>query len=187
MVVHTKLCPLCNRPLDSSRPIPDAHSIFLRQQTAVDYSCLSNVNNCLPTNVDGITERLGQFLMMELKHGEELSTGQKLMLCALAAVKEFTVLVIDCEWSPPNNKGARSFTPETFRYMDKDGVLGPVFPTSVKDFAARYDIWCRTPSHGVRPFVCSPEEFKAVYLKWLPGHYQQAAMEAVQAAREVSS
>ena len=49
----------------------------------------------LPSNVDGIAERNGHFLIMEWKRpGEKMSEGQKRMLQALAASPKFIVVVI---------------------------------------------------------------------------------------------
>ena len=158
-------------------------SIFLHQQTPTDFSCLRNVLNCLPCNVDGLTERLGRFLLLELKHGEQLSVGQDRMLKALAAISQFTVLLVECEWTPPNAKGGRDFTPQTFRVLGADGTLGPEFSTTRRDMAVRYDVWCRTPTDGERPFTCSAAEFEKTYLRWLPSDQQPAALTAVQSAR----
>lgn len=113
----------------------DVTSIFLGQQTATDFSCLKNDLNCLPCNLDGITERMGRFLVLELKHGETLSTGQERMLRALAAVPQFYVLLVDCEWSEPNNKNARSFTPLSFRVLSADGCAWP----AISDIRQRHE------------------------------------------------
>ena len=49
----------------------------------------------LPSNVDGIAERNGHFLIMEWKRpGEKASEGQKRLLQALAANPKFMVVVI---------------------------------------------------------------------------------------------
>ena len=49
----------------------------------------------LPSNVDGIAERNGYFLVMEWKRpGEKVSEGQKRLLQALAANSKFMVVVI---------------------------------------------------------------------------------------------
>jgi hypothetical protein len=49
----------------------------------------------LPSNVDGIAERNGHFLILEWKRpGEKMSEGQKRLLQALAANSKFMVVVI---------------------------------------------------------------------------------------------
>jgi hypothetical protein len=158
----------------------DTTSIFLHQQTPTDFSRLKNVMNILPCNLDGVTERLGQFLVLELKHGETLSVGQSRMLQAAAAIPQFTVLIVSCQWSPANEKGGRDFNPESFRVMGTDGALGPEYETNYRAFAVRYDIWCRTPKHGPRPFTCSLVEFQKEYLPWLPSDQQPRALSALE-------
>lgn len=49
----------------------------------------------VPSNVDGIAERNGYFLVMEWKrNGEKVSEGQKRLLQALAANPRFMVVII---------------------------------------------------------------------------------------------
>ena len=49
----------------------------------------------VPSNVDGIAERNGNFLIMEWKrNGEKVSEGQKRLLQALAATPRFMVVII---------------------------------------------------------------------------------------------
>lgn len=49
----------------------------------------------VPSNVDGIAERNGHFLIMEWKrNGEKISEGQKRLLKALAATPRFMVVII---------------------------------------------------------------------------------------------
>ena len=49
----------------------------------------------VPSNVDGILERNGQFLILEWKRpGEKVSDGQRIMLQALASKPDFIVLII---------------------------------------------------------------------------------------------
>ena len=51
--------------------------------------------NFIPSNVDGIAERNGYFLILEWKRpGEKMSEGQKRLLQALAANPKFMVVVI---------------------------------------------------------------------------------------------
>jgi hypothetical protein len=161
----------------------EVSSIFLQQQIPTDFSCLKNIFNCLPCNVDGITERMGCFLVFEIKHGEELSKGQAWMLQAWAGKPGCTILIINCQWTQPNAKNAREFQPESFSVLDATGNQTETFRTTVKDFAARYDAWCRAPQDGARPFTCSPEEFERDYLKMLPGCDQGRALVSVQEGR----
>jgi hypothetical protein len=49
----------------------------------------------VPSNVDGIAERNGQFLILEWKRPQEkVSDGQRIMLQALAAKPSFMVVII---------------------------------------------------------------------------------------------
>jgi hypothetical protein len=49
----------------------------------------------VPSNVDGILERNGQFLILEWKRpGEKVSDGQRIMLQALASKPSFMVVII---------------------------------------------------------------------------------------------
>ena len=49
----------------------------------------------IPSNVDGICERNGKFLIMEWKRpGEKVSTGQKILLQTLAKKESFMVAII---------------------------------------------------------------------------------------------
>lgn len=51
--------------------------------------------NLVPSNVDGILERNGQFLILEWKKpGEKVSEGQKRLLQAFAAKPSFMVVII---------------------------------------------------------------------------------------------
>jgi len=161
-------------------PAPrEVSSIFLQQQIPTDFSCLRNVLNCLPCNVDGITERMDCFLVFELKHGEELSLGQKRMLVSWASKPLCTILIINCTWTAPNAKNARDFTPESFSVLDANGTGGASYKTNPKDFAVRYDAWCRMPRDGARPFTCSAAEFEEDYLENLPGCEQADALQHI--------
>ena len=51
--------------------------------------------NFIPSNVDGICERKGKFLVMEWKReNEKISKGQEILLKALAAQTNFAVIII---------------------------------------------------------------------------------------------
>jgi len=53
----------------------------------------------MPTDIDGMVERNGHFLVIEFKpDGKSITTGQKIMLRRLSKLNEFTVLVI---WHEP--------------------------------------------------------------------------------------
>ncbi len=159
-------------------------SIFMHQQIPTDFSCLKNLLNCLPCNLDGITERMGRFLVLEIKHGEQLSVGQNRMLEALAALPQFTILIVNCEWTQPNTKGGRDFIPKSFRVLNADGTRGEEYPTNAEDMGVRYDIWCRTPTDGYRPFTCSVADFQKTYVEWLPGYQQAAALTSLKVRTE---
>ena len=67
--------------------------------THTDYSeflGLIELNPLLvPSNVDGILERKGKFLILEWKReNEEVSKGQQYMLQALASKPDFTVIIL---------------------------------------------------------------------------------------------
>lgn len=141
----------------------EKHSIFIHQQTPTDYSCLENGLKCLPCNLDGLTERNGRFLLMELKHGEEISGGQWRMLKALAALPKFTTLVVDCKRTPTNEKGGRDFLPIVFHLMDGDGLQAETYITNVDDFRARYLVWLQRPEDGALPFTLPADEWKVKY------------------------
>jgi hypothetical protein len=99
-------------------------SIFMHQQVPNDYGNLANELHSLPCNMDGVTERRGQFLVFDSKHGEELSEGQYRMLKEFASIPRFTVLVIDCTRTKSNEKGGRDFLPRVVRVMDVNGTQG---------------------------------------------------------------
>ena len=51
--------------------------------------------NFVPSNVDGICERKGKFLVMEWKRdGEKVSKGQQILLQSLASLHNFMVVII---------------------------------------------------------------------------------------------
>lgn len=62
-----------------------------------DFAGLIKTNpNFVPSNIDGIAERNGRFLVFEWKRpNESISMGQKMLLQALAASPEFTVIIIN--------------------------------------------------------------------------------------------
>lgn len=67
--------------------------------THIDYGALKGIitsnSNFVPSNIDGIAERNGKFLVMEWKRpNEKVSKGQQILLQKLASVPNFTVLII---------------------------------------------------------------------------------------------
>ena len=65
----------------------------------VDYGdligLLPNNPNFCPSDLDGIAERNGKFLILEWKRpGEKVSKGQQYMLQALAGKQDFIVLIV---------------------------------------------------------------------------------------------
>ena len=67
-----------------------------------DWACLDGcfgVTRIKPSDIDGIIERNGKFLVIETKlPGVEIPTGQDILLKALAAKEDFMVL---CVWGYP--------------------------------------------------------------------------------------
>jgi len=62
-----------------------------------DFTGLIKTNpKFIPSNLDGIAERNGRFLVFEWKRpNEKISTGQKILLQALSATPKFTVIIIN--------------------------------------------------------------------------------------------
>jgi hypothetical protein len=71
-------------------------NMFATHTDYADFKGLISANPAfVPSNVDGIAERNGHFLIMEWKRpGERASEGQKRLLQALAATPKFMVVVI---------------------------------------------------------------------------------------------
>jgi hypothetical protein len=71
-------------------------NMFATHTDYAEFKGLISANPALiPSNVDGILERNGQFLILEWKRpGEKVSTGQKIMLQALASKPDFMVVII---------------------------------------------------------------------------------------------
>tara|TARA_R110002126_G_scaffold277833_2_gene423917 strand:+ start:248 stop:619 length:372 start_codon:yes stop_codon:yes gene_type:complete len=68
--------------------------------THIDYGAFKGLiqknPNFVPSNIDGIAERKGQFLVMEWKRkGEAVSTGQRILLQSLASLHNFLVVIIE--------------------------------------------------------------------------------------------
>ena len=71
-------------------------NMFATHTDYADFKGLITANPAfVPSNVDGIAERNGQFLIMEWKRPrEKVSDGQRIMLQALAAKPSFMVVII---------------------------------------------------------------------------------------------
>jgi len=71
-------------------------NMFATHTDYADFKGLITANPAfVPSNVDGIAERNGQFLIMEWKRpGEKVSNGQRIMLQALASKPSFMVVII---------------------------------------------------------------------------------------------
>jgi len=74
---------------------------LMRNQNAshTDYAAfkglISKNPKFVPSNIDGICERNGHFLVLEWKRvGEKISKGQELLLKALAKTPKFMVVII---------------------------------------------------------------------------------------------
>jgi hypothetical protein len=121
-------------------------SIFHKPQYAEDFGFLDHP--CLPTNLDGLTERHGKFLVIEVKRGEEISTGQHIMLEQLSRQENFTVLVLNSRTQLPDSMNARQVIPYFYRLVVDGELQDPVF-TSEADFKQRYGKWFLTQKRDV--------------------------------------
>jgi hypothetical protein len=122
-------------------------SVFKRPQFADDWSFLQHTS--LPFNVDGmstrhLTERRGKFLFLEVKRGEEISTGQDIALSALSSIAEFDVIVLNSRVAPPDQMNGRAIIPFFYRVY-KDGELSDPVMTNEADFRQRYATWFKKP------------------------------------------
>jgi hypothetical protein len=113
-------------------------SLFHNKQYAEDWGFLKHTS--LPTNLDGLTERRGHFLLCEVKRGEEVSEGQRIMLDALARQDKWTVLIVYSRRLEPGEFNERPVVPWAYEV---------IMPSGEKE--------CRT---------CTPEEFKTRYASW---------------------
>lgn len=116
-------------------------SIFHKPQYAEDFSFLDHP--CLPTNIDGLTERHGKFLVIEVKRGEEISTGQHIMLEQLSQQPNFTVVVLNSRSQLPDSMNARQVVPYFYRLFVDGEMQDPVM-SDEKDFKLRYGKWFLT-------------------------------------------
>lgn len=121
-------------------------TMFTHQQRPTNFESLTNVNKWMPSNLDGITERLGRFLIFEIKRGEKVSIGQERMLLAFSKMPECLVLLVNSEYQI-DAKGGLEFLPMSYHIGVPSG-WGPLIKTTPEDFASRYEQWCRRPSGG---------------------------------------
>jgi hypothetical protein len=118
--------------------------IFKYPQYADDWGFLNH--RCLPTNVDGLTyhlvERKARFLLLEVKrNSEDMSTGQRIMLSALARIPQFTVILLHSRLAVSDDKNGRAVIPNYYHKMGTDGELGSIVMTTPEDFRGRYVGW----------------------------------------------
>jgi hypothetical protein len=135
------------------------NTYFKYAQVATDFSSLQN--KCLPTNLDGITERNGHFLVIECKHGnEQPSGGQAWMLRAFGGVPKFTVLIVHCEHVEADEKRTRPFIPVSYSIVTADCIQLQV-PTSIEDFRQRYQKWLDNSELGAKAFEQESKQWEA--------------------------
>jgi hypothetical protein len=117
-------------------------------QIPTDFGTLRH--KCLPSNLDGITERCGRFLVLEVKQANEwVSIGQERMLRALAALPQFDVMVVRCKTVNPDERGARPFFPIAYRFIEEDTATH----TTLERFVRMYSRWCSNPLLGKANFA----------------------------------
>lgn len=100
--------------------------------------------NCTiaPSDLDGLTERNRDFLVLEVKRGEEnFSNGQVWMLRKLSLVPRFTVVVVYSEHEIDPVTDSLLVVPSSFAVF-KNGELSEKIVTDPVDFAKRYGVWC---------------------------------------------
>ena len=95
----------------------------------------------LPSNVDGISERNGKFMIMEWKRPHErMSKGQEFLLKALAKTPNFVVIIIIGDTDNGMNI-------EKFYYlqpMGKNVLIG----SSTQEFKDYYTSWYEWANNG---------------------------------------
>ena len=72
------------------------HDGCWKEKNLLDFSVFTGLfpRNINFTDVDGLVELNGKFLLQEWKHQQGLPTGQKLMIERLTRIDEFTVFVV---------------------------------------------------------------------------------------------
>jgi len=92
----------------------------------------------LPVDLDGIMERRGKFLAIEIKQpGERESRGQQIMLENLARVKEFTVIVVEVTGAKANT-GATLCEAAKWKRVGIDKEFVPTTTTEVREFMKKW-------------------------------------------------
>lgn len=121
--------------------------MLMRNQfaTHTDYEDLLGLipNNpkFLPSNVDGIAERNGKFLVMEWKRpNEKISKGQEFLLKALAKTPNFVVIIIIGDTDNGMNI-------ERFYYLQPIGK-NVLIGTSMQEFKDYYTFWYEWANNG---------------------------------------
>jgi hypothetical protein len=94
-----------------------------------------------PSDIDGICERKGKFLVMEWKRpktndyeGEQVSYGQQILLQALANKEEFIVIIV---WGHSDNN--KMFVDKFFRVQPKGKCIE--IGSGLEMFKAYYKQW----------------------------------------------
>ena len=121
--------------------------MLMRNQfaTHTDYEDLLGLipNNpkFLPSNVDGIAERNGKFMIMEWKRpNEKISKGQEFLLKALAKTPNFVVIIIIGDTDNGMNI-------ERFYYLQPIGK-NVLIGTSMQEFKDYYTFWYEWANNG---------------------------------------
>ena len=115
------------------------------QSTHTDYEDLLGLlpsnPKFLPSNVDGIAERNGKFLVMEWKRpNEKISKGQEFLLKALAKTPNFVVIIIIGDTDNGMNI-------ERFYYLQPIGK-NVLIGTSTQEFKDYYTFWYDWANNG---------------------------------------
>lgn len=87
-----------------------------------------------PTDIDGLVERHGHFLLIEAKDtGVNVKTGQRITLEALHKTGLFTILIV---WGPTNSpEKIELWTQQTRRTYDPAGL------DKLRDIVSRWFAW----------------------------------------------
>ena len=101
------------------------------------------------SDIDGIIERHGQFLVIEAKSaGKDIPMGQSILLSALAKLDAFKVLIV---WGEPGHVVAMSLWP------------GAMFNATNETFRATVAAWYKKANQGARsirgPHEATPKDW----------------------------
>ena len=90
------------------------------QNVQIDYHTLKGCLpwNAVPSDLDGILEMGGEFLVIECKfdNAPELKRGQKILLEQLSRLETFTVVVVEID-RVEQAKGVFSFLPQRWKFF----------------------------------------------------------------------